>query len=100
MAVGVVGVALAAAGAWWVLTHTGWKRLLASLLTAAAPLVVLVVYTAAGLLWVVLVSIALWALAVSAGTAALVQDGRGRRPKRGPEMCTPALAPPRWRLTV
>ncbi|USQ85534.1 diacylglycerol kinase [Streptomyces phaeoluteigriseus] len=77
VAVGIVGVALAAAGIWWMLTHTGWIRLLAAVLTAAAPLVVLVLYTAAGLLWVVLLSIALWALAVSAGRAALVEDSAG-----------------------
>ncbi|MEV6406259.1 diacylglycerol/lipid kinase family protein [Streptomyces bobili] len=82
VAVGVVGVALAAAGAWWVLTRTGWKRLLAVVLTVAAPLVVLVLYTAAGLLWVVLLSIVLWAFAVSAGRAALVEDSTPGMPDR------------------
>ncbi|MGX1274553.1 diacylglycerol/lipid kinase family protein [Streptomyces phaeoluteigriseus] len=80
--VGIVGVTLAAAGTWWMLTHTGPKRLLAAVLTAAAPLVVLALYTAAGLLWVVLLSIALWALAVSAGRAALVEDDAPGMPER------------------
>ncbi|MEU9162297.1 diacylglycerol kinase family protein [Streptomyces sp. NPDC048424] len=74
MGVGWAGLVLTAACGWWLLTHTGWKRALAALLAVAVPLVVLILYTAAGLLWVVLVSLALWALAVSAGRAALVDD--------------------------
>jgi diacylglycerol kinase family enzyme len=74
MGVGWAGLALTAAGGWWVLTHTGWIRVLAVLLVVAAPLGVLVLYVAAGLLWVVLVSLGLWVLAVSAGRAALVED--------------------------
>ncbi|MFD4867902.1 diacylglycerol/lipid kinase family protein [Streptomyces sp. NPDC058412] len=74
MVVGWAGLVLTAAGGWWLLTHTGWIRALAALLAIAAPLGVLILYTAAGLLWVVLLSLALWALAVSAGRAALVDD--------------------------
>lgn len=74
MAVGWAGLALTAAGVWWMLTHTGRIRVLAVLLVVTVPLAVLVMYTAAGLLWVVLVSLGLWALAVSAGRAALVED--------------------------
>ncbi len=74
MAVGWAGLALTAAGGWWMLTHTGWIRALAVLLVVAAPLGVMILYTAAGLLWVVLVSLGLWALAISAGRAALVED--------------------------
>jgi len=74
MGVGWAGLALTAVGVWWMLTHTGWIRVLAALLVVAAPLGVLLLYTAAGLLWVVLVSLGLWALAVSAGRAALVED--------------------------
>ncbi|MFE4648401.1 diacylglycerol/lipid kinase family protein [Streptomyces sp. NPDC056707] len=73
MGVGWAGLALTAAGMWWMLTHTGWIRVLAALLVVAAPLGVLLLYAAAGLLWVVLVSLGLWALAVSAGRAALVE---------------------------
>ncbi|MET7303755.1 diacylglycerol kinase family protein [Embleya sp. NPDC005575] len=74
MGVGWAGLALTAAGAWWMLSHTGWIRMSAALLVVGAPLGVLLVYTAAGLLWVVPVSVGLWALAVSAGRAALVED--------------------------
>ncbi|MHA5050560.1 hypothetical protein [Streptomyces sp. SD15] len=70
MGVGWAGLALTAAGVWWILTHTGWIRVLATLLVVAAPLGVLLLYAAAGLLWVVLVSLGLWALAVSAGRSA------------------------------
>ncbi|MFI5640782.1 diacylglycerol/lipid kinase family protein [Streptomyces goshikiensis] len=74
MGVGWAGLALSAAGVWWMLTHTGRIRVLAVLLLVAVPLAVLALYTAAGLLWVVLVSLGLWALAVFAGRAALVED--------------------------
>ncbi|MFB7178416.1 diacylglycerol/lipid kinase family protein [Streptomyces sp. NPDC056257] len=90
MGVGWAGLVLTAAAGWWLLTHTGWIRALAALLAVAAPLGVLILYTAAGLLWVVLASVALWALAVSAGRAALADDtppgmpehsaGRAERP--------------------
>ncbi|KMO95270.1 diacylglycerol/lipid kinase family protein [Streptomyces roseus] len=77
MAVGWAGLVLTAAGVWWMLTRTGWIRVLAGLLVAVAPLAVLLLYAAAGLLWVVLVSLALWALAVAAGSAALTEDAEG-----------------------
>ncbi|WP_406472201.1 diacylglycerol/lipid kinase family protein [Streptomyces sp. NBC_01615] len=82
MGVGWAGLALTAVGVWWMLTHTGWIRVLAALLVVAAPLGVLLLYTAAGLLWVVLVSLGLWALAVSAGRAALVEDTSPGMPER------------------
>ncbi|MGW9130601.1 diacylglycerol/lipid kinase family protein [Streptomyces sp. NPDC055681] len=74
MGVGWAGLALTAVGVWWMLTHTGWIRVLATLLVVAAPLGVLLLYAAAGLLWVVVASLGLWALAVSAGKSALVED--------------------------
>ncbi|MEU9118850.1 diacylglycerol kinase family protein [Streptomyces sp. NPDC048506] len=72
--VGVAGLALTAAGVWWVLSHRGLARALALVLVALAPLAVVVLYIAEGLLWVVLVSLALWSLAVSTGRAALVAE--------------------------
>jgi len=71
---GVVGLALAAAGVWWALTHKGVARWLAIVVAVAAPLVVLVLYTSRGLLWVVLVALGLLVLAVAAGRAALRGD--------------------------
>jgi diacylglycerol kinase family enzyme len=64
---GVAGQALTAAGVWWALTNRGLVRWLAAALAVVAPLVVLVLYTSRGLLWVVLV-------AYGAGRAALRGD--------------------------
>jgi diacylglycerol kinase family enzyme len=72
--VGLAGLALTLAAAWWALAHKGVIRWLAAALAALAPLVVLVLYTRRGLLWVVLVALALLALAVAAGRAALRRD--------------------------
>jgi diacylglycerol kinase family enzyme len=71
---GVVGLAVAAAGVWWALTHKGVVRWLAVVVAVAAPLVVLVLYTSRDLLWVVLVAVGLLVLAVVAGRAALRGD--------------------------
>jgi diacylglycerol kinase family enzyme len=72
--VGLIGLALTLAAVWWALTHKGVIRWLAIALAALAPLVVLVLYMRRGLLWVVLVSFGLLALAVAAGRAALRRD--------------------------
>ena len=72
--VGVVGMGLAAAGVWWALTNKGLVRGLAIALAVLAPLVVLILYTSRGLLWVVLVALALLGMAVVAGRAALRGD--------------------------
>ncbi|MDX2388516.1 MULTISPECIES: diacylglycerol kinase family protein [unclassified Streptomyces] len=82
LAVGWAGLVLTAAGVWWMLTRTGWIRVLAGLLVVVAPLAVLFLYSAAGLLWVVLVSVGLWALAVAAGSAALAEDTASGMPER------------------
>jgi diacylglycerol kinase family enzyme len=87
--VGVVGMGLAAAGVWWALTHKGLVRWLAVAVAVAAPLVVLVLYTSRGLLWVVLVALGLLAVAVAAGRAAL---GREAVPEKMREHDAP---PPR-----
>jgi diacylglycerol kinase family enzyme len=71
---GVVGLALSLAGLWWALTHKGLVRWLGVAVAVAAPLVVLILYTSRGLLWVVLVAIGLLVVAVVAGRAALVAD--------------------------
>ena len=72
--VGLAGLAVAAAGVWWALTHRGLVRWLAVALAVVALLVVLVLYTSRGLLWVVLVALGLLVLAVVAGRAALRGD--------------------------
>jgi diacylglycerol kinase family enzyme len=72
--VGLIGLVLTLAAVWWALTHKGVIRWLAAALAALAPLVVLVLYMRRGLLWVVLVALALLVLAVAAGRAALRRD--------------------------
>ena len=80
--VGMAGLALTAAGMWWALTHKGLVRGLAVAVAVLAPLVVLVLYTSRGLLWVVLVAIGLLGVAVAAGRAALARDpGPGKMPE-------------------
>ncbi|MEV0694891.1 diacylglycerol kinase family protein [Streptomyces sp. NPDC050388] len=64
--VGLAGLALAAVGVWWVLAHTGVLRVLGAVLSVAAPVTVFALYAAFGLLGPALVSLALWALAVTA----------------------------------
>jgi diacylglycerol kinase family enzyme len=71
---GVVGLAVTLAGLWWAVTNKGLVRWLAVALAVLAPLVVLVLYTSRGLLWVVLVALGLLAVAVVAGRAALRGD--------------------------
>jgi diacylglycerol kinase family enzyme len=71
---GVAGQALTAAGVWWALTNRGLVRWLAAALAVVAPLVVLVLYTSRGLLWVVLVAYGLLLVAVAAGRAALRRE--------------------------
>jgi diacylglycerol kinase family enzyme len=78
--VGLIGLALTLAAVWWALTHKGVIRWLAIALAALAPLVVLVLYTSRGLLWVVLVALGLLALAVAAGRAALRREVIPERP--------------------
>ncbi|MFH0175923.1 diacylglycerol/lipid kinase family protein [Streptomyces cacaoi] len=71
---GLAGLAISGASLWWALTLRGIGRLLAFTLAAVAPLAVLALYAWAELLWVVLAALALWALAVSVGGAALSRD--------------------------
>ncbi|WP_405890364.1 diacylglycerol kinase family protein [Streptomyces sp. NBC_00133] len=85
---GLAGLVLGAACAWWALARRGLVRILAFAVAAAAPVAVLVLYALSGLLWVVIVSVGLWAVAVSAGWAAL----RDIEPTGAPEFLTP---PPR-----
>ncbi|BDH13197.1 diacylglycerol/lipid kinase family protein [Streptomyces hygroscopicus] len=89
VAVGLAGLAVTAAGLWWVLAHIGVVRVLGLLLAVCAPVAVLLLYALAGLLWVVLVSLALWTLAVVTGRTALAQDTGPAPPHERP------VAPPK-----
>ncbi|OKK03802.1 diacylglycerol kinase [Streptomyces sp. CB03234] len=87
---GVAGMAVTAAGLWWALTRRGVARVAAAALAVAAPVAVVGMFAAANLLWVVTLSLALWAVAVWTGRYAL--RSTGLRPVRVKEHRTP---PPR-----
>ncbi|TJZ44558.1 diacylglycerol kinase [Streptomyces piniterrae] len=82
VAFGAGGLVVCAACVWWGLTRRGLGRVLAFAAAVIAPVAVLVLYALVGLLWVVIVTVALWAVAVSAGGAALGVD---IQPARTPE---------------
>jgi diacylglycerol kinase family enzyme len=74
LAVGVGGLIVFIAGGYWFLAERGVLRVVAGALAVLAPLVVLVLYIRAGLLWVALVSLGVFLLAVAAAAAALAVD--------------------------
>ena len=80
VAVGVCGVVAFVAGAYWFLAERGALRMAAAALAVLAPIVVLVLYIRAGLLWVALLSLALFVLASAAATAALTVHERAGMP--------------------
>ncbi|MER5448153.1 diacylglycerol kinase family protein [Streptomyces sp. NPDC002764] len=79
--VGMAGLALAAVGVWWTLAHTGALRVLGVLLSVTAPLTVLALYAASGMLGPACLSLALWALAVMAAHTALAPSHGARKPE-------------------
>jgi diacylglycerol kinase family enzyme len=76
LAVGVAGLALTVCALWWALTHRGAIRTLAVALAVTVPVAVLLYCVALGLLWPVLLSLALWVLAVLAARVALEREAR------------------------
>ncbi|ADI08666.1 hypothetical protein SBI_05546 [Streptomyces bingchenggensis BCW-1] len=78
--VGLGGMAVTAASVWWVLTRRGAIRIAAAVLAVAAPLTVIGYYDAQNLLWVVMVALGLWGVAVWAGRAAIRSTGFGAVP--------------------
>ncbi|MFJ8648590.1 diacylglycerol/lipid kinase family protein [Streptomyces sp. NPDC093546] len=88
--VGVAGLAATAAALWWALTTRGAVRAAAAALAAATPLALIGLFAAAGLLRALVVSLALWVVAVWTGRYAL--RSTGLRPVRARELRTP---PPR-----
>ena len=91
---GLAGLAIGCAAAWWFLANRGVLRWLACAVLVAAPVFVIVVYVVAGLLWEVALSAVLAAGAVAAGRAAL-SSGRS---SAGPREY--AAAPPRQPFVI
>ncbi|MDH6225200.1 diacylglycerol kinase family protein [Streptomyces sp. MJP52] len=89
---GVAALALAAAGVWWALAHTGTVRVLGTVLAVAAPATVLALYAVSGMLLPALVSLALWSLAAVAARTAL-GAGHAAARRSGRSAAVPPRAP-------
>jgi diacylglycerol kinase family enzyme len=76
---GLAGLAITCAAAWWFLANRGVVRWLAAAVLVVAPVALIVVYVAAGLLWEIALGVVLAAAAVAAGRAAL---SSGRSPAK------------------
>src|SRR3954471_4292523 len=72
---GVVGVVAVLAGAWWFLSSHGLMRWFGAFLVVATPVVVLTLFTANDLLWMVVVDLVLACSAVAVARAALARSG-------------------------
>ncbi|WP_432073165.1 diacylglycerol/lipid kinase family protein [Streptomyces wuyuanensis] len=72
----LAGTVVTAAALWWALTRRGPVRMLAVLLAVAAPLTVIWLAVRSGVLWVMVLCLALGAVAASAGWEALALDVR------------------------
>ncbi|MFE2276924.1 diacylglycerol/lipid kinase family protein [Streptomyces sp. NPDC059454] len=81
---GLAGLALAAVGLWWTLAHFGAVRIVGAVLCVTAPLTVLALYAAAGMLGPAALSLALWALAVGAARTAVAPGPTGPVPTPPP----------------
>jgi diacylglycerol kinase family enzyme len=90
VAFAAIGVCAVLAGTFWFLANRGLIRWLALLLVVAAPLVILVAFALASLLWVAVVALALMGLAVVAGKSALAAPGHS-----APRPAAPAQRPQR-----
>jgi diacylglycerol kinase family enzyme len=75
VAVGAAGVVAFVAGVYWFLAERGVLRFAAAALAVLAPIVVVVLYIRAGLLWVALLALALFVFASVAAVAALTEKG-------------------------
>lgn len=76
--VGTAGTAVGLAGAWWFLSRRGLVRWIAGVVVILAPLMVVILYARAQLVWFVVVFAVLWLIALGCGRAALsLGDARG-----------------------
>jgi hypothetical protein len=80
--VGIAGLAIACAAAWWFLAHRGIVRWLAGAVLVAVPVTVIAVYVAAAILLEIALSVVLVAVAVTAGRTALGSGVRRENARR------------------
>ena len=81
LVLGFAGLAITCAAAWWFLANRGARRWLALAVLVAAPVLVIVVYVAAGLWWEIALAVVLAVAALAAGRAALVSGGLPAGPR-------------------
>ncbi len=82
--IGLAAAAVGLAAAYWFLSHRGVMRWLGLVVFALSPLTVIVIYAFAALLWVAILSAALWLLAaVIARLALIAGQPNWRMPERG-----------------
>lgn len=90
--VGVAGLALTVVGVWWTLAHTGALRALGAALSVTAPVAVLALYAATGMLAPAVLSVLLWLLAVTCARTAL-GPARTAAQRSGPTVAEVPRAP-------
>jgi diacylglycerol kinase family enzyme len=76
VAFAAIGACAVLAGAYWFLANRGLLRWIALVLVVAAPVLILVSFALASLLWVAVVAVALMILAAAAARSALSTDGK------------------------
>ena len=89
LTVGVLGLMLTLAGAWWFLSRRGVLRWLSAVLAVASPTVVIVLYLSRNLLWAVVLVVVLAATSVAAARAALIRARPTSASAGTPERETP-----------
>jgi len=89
LAVGMAGLGLIAAGAWWALSGRGVRRTAGVVVAVLALLGIVIVYLSANFLWILLLSFALWLVAGFAARAAL----KGSTPQMPEHAMRPARRP-------
>ena len=80
----VIGVCAVLAGVYWFLANRGVLRWIALVLVVGAPVLILVAFALANLLWVAVVAVALMVLAAVTGKTALSTDGPEAAMPAGP----------------
>jgi diacylglycerol kinase family enzyme len=88
---GLIALAVTLAGAWWYLSNRGWRHRLGAVVAIAAPLLLIALYISRGVLWAVLVAVA---LAATATITALFVLAESDIPAETAEVAAPRPARP------
>ena len=94
LTVGVLGLGLTLAGAWWFLSNRGPLRWLAAALAVVSPIVVIVFYISRNVMLEIVLVVLLAATAVAAARAALVEAAPAADTAGMPERMTPPPSRP------